>query len=110
MKPHPDGPPLSALSATLRSFRGLFLAVGAFSLAINVLMLTPTVYMLQVYDRVLASRNGTTLLMLTLIMLGLFGLEAVLEWVRSRALIRASAAMDLRIGPTVFDAAFRHTL
>jgi len=73
-------------------------------------MLTPTVYMLQVYDRVLASRNGTTLLMLTLIMLGLYGLEAVLEWVRSRALVRASTAMDLRLGPVVFDASFERTL
>ena len=107
MHAHPATTPLSA---TLRSFRGLFLAVGAFSFAINLLMLTPTVYMLQIYDRVLASRNTTTLLMLTLLMLGLYGLEALLEWVRARALVRASAAMDLRLGPAVFDAAFERTL
>ncbi|MBS3996062.1 MAG: type I secretion system permease/ATPase [Hydrogenophaga sp.] len=106
----PSSAPRTALSATLRSFRGLFLAVGAFSLAINLLMLTPAVYMLQIYDRVLASRNTTTLLMLTLIMVGLYALEAALEWVRSRALIRASAAMDLRVGPVVFDAAYERTL
>jgi ATP-binding cassette subfamily C exporter for protease/lipase len=110
MKTNLHAPPPTALTTTLASFRGLFLAVGAFSCVINLLMLTPTVYMLQIYDRVLASRNGTTLLMLTLIMLGLFALEAVLEWVRSRALIRASAAMDLRLGPVVFDAAFARTL
>jgi ATP-binding cassette subfamily C exporter for protease/lipase len=103
-------PSPTAIDTTLRSFRGLFLAVGAFSCVINLLMLTPTVYMLQIYDRVLASRNGTTLLMLTLLMLGLFALEAVLEWVRSRALIRGSAALDLRLGPLVFDAAFARTL
>ena len=103
-------PPVTALTRTLRDFRALFLAVAGFSFAINLLMLTPTVYMLQVYDRVLASRNGTTLLMLTLIMLGLYGLEAVLEWVRSRALVRASTAMDLRLGPVVFDASFERTL
>ena len=109
--PLPDAAsPPTALAATLRSFRGLFLAVAAFSCVINLLMLTPTVYMLQIYDRVLASRNTTTLLMLTLVMLGLYLLEALLEWVRSRALIRASTAMDLRLGPVVFDAAFERTL
>jgi ATP-binding cassette subfamily C exporter for protease/lipase len=105
-----DAPAATALTTTLHGFRGMFVAVGAFSCVINLLMLTPTVYMLQIYDRVLASRNGTTLLMLTLIMLGLYALEAVLEWVRSRALIRASAAMDLRLGPQVFEAAFARTL
>ncbi|MFP5407172.1 MAG: type I secretion system permease/ATPase, partial [Gammaproteobacteria bacterium] len=98
------------LRGHLAAFRGLFLTVRAFSFAINLLMLTPTIYMLQIYDRVLASRNQTTLLMLTLIMLGLFALEAALEWVRSRALIRGTAALDLRLGPRVFDAAFGRTL
>ncbi len=98
------------LRAHLSAFRGLFLSVGLFSCAINLLMLAPALYMLQVYDRVLISRNTTTLLMLTLILLGLFVLEAVLEWVRSRALIRGSAALDLRLGPRVFDAAFGRTL
>ena len=110
MTTNPSAPAATALTTTIASFRGLFVAVGAFSCVINLLMLTPTVYMLQIYDRVLASRNGTTLLMLTLIMLGLYALEAVLEWVRSRALIRASAAMDLRLGPVVFDAAYARTL
>lgn len=98
------------LPQTLAAFRGLFLTVGAFSLVINLLMLAPSLYMLQVYDRVLASRNTTTLLMLTLILLGLFALEAVLEWVRASALIRGSSALDLRLGPRVFDAAFQRTL
>lgn len=90
--------------------RGLFVGVVAFSCVINLLMLAPTVYMLQVYDRVLASRNTTTLLMLTLIVLGLFALEALLEAVRAQALIRGSTALDLKLGPRVFDAAFRRTL
>ncbi|MDP3036425.1 MAG: type I secretion system permease/ATPase, partial [Rhodocyclaceae bacterium] len=74
---------------------------------INLLMLMPTIYMLQIYDRVLASRNVTTLLMLTLIMLGIYALEAALELVRSRVLIRASSALDLQLGSRVFDASFR---
>ncbi len=100
----------SPLNAAMQDLRGLFVGAGAFSIAINVLMLTPALYMLQVYDRVLASRNTTTLLMLTLIMLGLFALEALLESVRARAMIRGSAALDLRLGPQVFNAALQHTL
>lgn len=79
-------------------------------MVINLLMLAPTLYMLQIYDRVLASRNTTTLLMLTIIMLGLFALDALLEWTRGRALVRGSAALDQQLGPTVLAASFRRTL
>ncbi|WP_332675684.1 type I secretion system permease/ATPase [Aromatoleum sp.] len=98
------------LSGTIRAFRNAFLAVGSFSFVTNLLMLMPAVYMLQIYDRVLASRNEATLLMLTLIMLGLYTLEAALELVRARILIRASSALDLRLGSRVFDASFRRYL
>jgi ATP-binding cassette subfamily C exporter for protease/lipase len=102
--------PRAEIRGHLAAFRGLFMSVAAFSFAINLLMLTPTVYMLQIYDRVLASRNETTLYMLTLLVLGFYGLEAMLEWVRSRALVRGSTALDLRLGPRVFDASFARTL
>jgi len=98
------------LRGYLAAFRSLFISVGSFSFVINLLMLMPAIYMLQIYDRVLASRNTTTLLMLTLIMLAMFVLEAVLELVRSRSLVRASAALDLKLGPRVFDASFARTL
>ncbi|PKO61758.1 MAG: type I secretion system permease/ATPase [Betaproteobacteria bacterium HGW-Betaproteobacteria-18] len=98
------------LRGYLAAFRSLFVSVGAFSFVINLLMLMPAIYMLQIYDRVLASRNETTLYMLTLIMLGVLGLEALLELVRSKSLIRASAALDLKLGPRVFDASFQRTL
>lgn len=98
------------LARTIREFRGAFRAVGSFSFVINLLMLMPTIYMLQIYDRVLASRNTATLLMLTLIMLGIYLLEAALELVRSKVLVRASSALDLRLGPRIFDASFAHYL
>jgi ATP-binding cassette, subfamily C, bacterial exporter for protease/lipase len=98
------------ISVVLQTFRGLFYALGAFSFAINVLMLAPTIYMLQIYDRVLASRNETTLYMLTIIVVGLFLLEAALDLVRSRALIRASATLDLKLGQRVFEASFERHL
>ena len=61
----------SALTATLWGFRREFLIVGLFSMIANVLMLTPTLYMLQVYDRVLTSGSIPTLLVL-------FGIVVVL--------------------------------
>ncbi len=84
--------------------------VATFSLVINLLMLAPTLYMLQIYDRVLSSRNTTTLLMLTLILLGLYVLDALLDWTRGRALIRGSAALDQQLGRVVLEASFKRTL
>ncbi|NQD78491.1 type I secretion system permease/ATPase, partial [Pseudomonas sp. CrR7] len=57
----------SELADALFRLRRSFYALGAFSGVINVMMLTPAVYMLQVYDRALVSRNVTTLAMLTLL-------------------------------------------
>lgn len=98
------------LAQMLRGVRGVFIAVGSFSFVINLLMLMPTIYMLQIYDRVLASRNAFTLLMLTVIMLGIYALEAALELVRTRVLVRASSMLDLRLGRLVFDASFKRYL
>lgn len=98
------------LGETIASFRRVFYAVGAFSFVINVLLLAPAIYMLQIYDRVLSSRNEVTLYMLTLIIVGLYLLEATLELVRSRVLIRAGTALDLRLGARLFDASFERYL
>ena len=100
----------SELRKVLDTFRGAFLSVGAFSFCINVLLLAPSLYMLQVYDRVLNSRNVFTLLMLTLILLGLYVLHAALERVRSMVLVRLGVRMDLALDKRVFDAAFERNL
>ncbi len=100
----------SELAEVLLSFRRAFITVGSFSFFINLLMLTPAIYMLQIYDRALGSRNVTTLLMLTLITLGLFGLMSVLEWIRSMVLVRVGARLDLDINARVFDATFERNL
>ena len=71
------------LEQALAACKGSFLAVGFFSLFINLLLLVPAFYMLQVYDRVLTSYSITTLVMLTLIMLLLMATYGALEWVRS---------------------------
>lgn len=83
-----------------------FYFAGFISLFINLLMLVPTLYMLQLYDRVLASRSQETLLMLTLIMIVMFAVMGTLELVRSRILIRVGNAIDSQMSTRLFDAMF----
>ncbi|HEY8330722.1 MAG TPA: type I secretion system permease/ATPase [Pseudomonas sp.] len=90
--------------------RRTFYALAAFSGVINLLMLTPAVYMLQVYDRALVSSNVTTLLMLTLLVVGLFVLIALLEVVRSSVLIRVGNRLDMMLNQRIFSAAFERNL
>jgi ABC-type protease/lipase transport system fused ATPase/permease subunit len=96
----------SELTATLWSFRREFLIVGLFSMLVNVLMLTPTLYMLQVYDRVLTSQSELTLLAMSLLTLFLFGVMGFAEWMRSRVLVRAGVRLDEQLGTQVFNASF----
>ena len=73
----------SALTSTLWGFRREFLLVGALSMVANLLMLTPTIYMLQVYDRVMASQSELTLVAVSLLTLFLFAVMAVAERLRA---------------------------
>lgn len=94
----------------LKACRAGFANVGVFTAVINLLMLAPALYMLQVYDRVLSSGNEMTLLMLSLMIVGLFAFMGVLEWVRSLVVIRLGTQMDLRLNPRVFQAAYEASL
>lgn len=98
------------LTDALHEMRSSFYSVGAFSAVINVLALVPSFYMMQVYDRVLNSRNETTLLMLTLLALGLFVLAAALEAVRTFVLVRVGARMDCKLNQRVYTAAYEAQL
>ena len=100
----------SELDAALWSMRRIFIVAGVFSFFINALMLVPSLYMMQVYDRVLNSRNEMTLLMLSLITLGLYALLGGLEWVRSQLLVRASLQLDNQLNERVFGATFEASL
>lgn len=97
----------SDLRAVLRGFRHAFQAVGLFSLVTNVLLLTPTLYMLQVYDRVLVSRNELTLLAVSLVAVFLFLVMALADWMRSRVLVRTGLALDRQLSAQVFRASFQ---
>ena len=100
----------SELTQALWAFRREFLVVGVFSMVANVLMLAPTLYMLQVFDRVLASRSELTLLAMSLITLFLFGVMAFAEWMRSRVLVQAGVRLDGVLGSRVFNASFEAQL
>jgi len=95
------------LGTVLGSFRKDFFWVGVFSLFANILMLTPTFYMLQIYDRVLLSRSEVTLLVLTILMICLFGFMAFAEWLRSRLLVRIGVRLDEQLNSLVFNASFK---
>ena len=98
------------LRTALWAFRREFLVVGAFSMVANVLMLSPTLYMLQVFDRVMISRSELTLLAMSLITLFLFLLMAFAEWMRSRVLVRAGTRLDHVLSTRVFNASFEARL
>jgi ATP-binding cassette subfamily C exporter for protease/lipase len=98
------------IEQALLGFKSTFWTVGAFSAISNLLMLMPSLYMLQVYDRVLQSRNEITLLMLTLLMLGAYLLVGGLELIRSFVLIRVGARFDMTLNKRVYTAAFEQNL
>lgn len=98
--------PRTELTEVLLTFRQAFFSAGLFSMFINVLGLMPSIYMLQIYDRVLQSRSTTTLLMLTLIVLLMYVFQGMLELARSRLLIRVGTKMDLLLNDRVFVASF----
>ncbi|MDM7480985.1 MAG: type I secretion system permease/ATPase, partial [Halomonas sp.] len=106
-QPHNHARPILKV---LSEYRRIFLAVGVFSMVINIIMLVPSIYMLQIYDRVLSSMNISTLFMLTLITLGMYLLMAALEWVRSMTLVHLSNQIDERLGSRIFDASFEQQL
>jgi len=101
---------LSDLEHALKLCRGAFFSVAGFSMAINILMLVPSIYMLQIYDRVVPTGNRSTLLMLTLIVVVLFLTMSILEWVRTQILVRVSARLETLLNERVFAIAYKQSL
>lgn len=98
------------LGAVLWSLRRGFVVVAVFSMVSNLLLLVPTVYLLQVYDRVLVSRSELTLLAVSLLTLFLVAVLALSEWSRSRLLVRIGLRLDQELGTRVFGASFEACL
>lgn len=99
-------PSRSELRAALSPLKPYFRRAAWFSLLAGLLVLAPSVYMLEVYDRVVNSRNHYTLVMLTVAVLGAYALMEVLEWARSEIMRAASVAFDAQMGERIFNAIF----
>ncbi|MEM0954671.1 MAG: type I secretion system permease/ATPase [Pseudomonadota bacterium] len=98
------------LQTLLAPLKPHLVGVGLFSLCINILMLAPAIYMLQVFDRAVSSGSESTLLMLTLILIFLISSMGLLEWVRQQLFQQAAARLDELLGAAAFAASFRRAL
>jgi ATP-binding cassette subfamily C protein EexD len=98
------------LAAAFTDVKRYFIYAGLFSAAVNLLMLVPVIYMLQVYDRVVSSGSYSTLAMLTLLMVALTAALGGFEWVRSMILIAASNRIEKNLRRRVSDATFKRAL
>src|SRR6201984_2214615 len=84
----------SELGEALRACRNAFIGVGVMSCIINLLYLTGSMFMLEVYDRVLPSRSVPTLIGLVILAGGLYAAQGLLDLIRSRILGRVGTALD----------------
>ncbi len=100
----------SELAATLATVKHEAWGVGLFSMVSNLLMLAPSLYMLQIYDRVLVSQSELTLVALSLITLFFFASIAFAEWIRSRLLVRVGVRLAELLNHRVFAATFESRL
>jgi PrtD family type I secretion system ABC transporter len=91
------------LRAALAAVKRHFVWAASFSALLNLLFLAPTLYMLQVYDRVVPTRGGLTLLFLTLVLVFALATLSMLDFVRSRLLVRASVRLDRQLAGAIID-------
>src|ERR671932_1103551 len=105
-----ENAPLPPLQRALRACRKQFILVGVFSGVVNLLQLTTSIYMMQVFDRVLASRILDTLYFLSLIAIIATLVLALLEAVRGQVMQRLAAWVEQRVAPESFVRAIESTL
>lgn len=101
---------LSELHFAVRELKPYFLQAGTFSIVASLLVLAPSVYMLEVYGRVVDSRNHTTLMMLTLMVVLAYVVMEVLEWARSEVMRQAAHALDDKLTSRIFHVIFEANL
>lgn len=92
------------MSAFIQKFRAVFLTAAGFSLVANLMLIVPSIYFLQVFDRVLTSRSHETLWMLTLLGLLALAIAGVLDSLRGKLLSTAGVALEKQLGPKVLGA------
>ena len=102
--------PATELRQAVSELNPYFKQAAWFSLFSSLLVLAPSGYMLEVYDRVVNSRSHTTLAMLTLLVLSAFVVMEFLEWARSEVMHEASLAFDRKLSSRIFTAIFEANL
>ncbi len=100
----------SELTEAVLALKPYFWRAFGFALIAGLLVLAPTFYMLEVYDRVVNSRNHLTLAMLTLLVLFVYVLMEVLDWARAETMRDAGDRLDQRLAPRVFQAIYESNL
>lgn len=96
----PHAPGTEPLAAAMKACRTHFMIAAAFSALINILYLAPTLYMMQVYDRVVPTGGIATLVLITAIALAALATLVALDWLRGRLLVRAGLRLDARLAAT----------
>lgn len=100
----------SELAAALSACRRALVALGLASALVNILYLTGSLYMLEVYDRVLPSRSIATLIGLSVLVLALYGFQAVLDVLRGRILIRVGRSLGQSLSLRTYESIARFAL
>ena len=91
------------LTQTTKQFSNALWGIGLFSAIINVLTLTGSLFMLQIYDRVLPSKSVPTLIALAIVVLGLYTFQAIFDVIRGRIFVRIGAQFDNSLTEKVHD-------
>ncbi|MES2187029.1 MAG: type I secretion system permease/ATPase [Pseudomonadota bacterium] len=102
--------PKTELRQAVDDLRPYFKRAFLFSFFASILVLAPSAYMLEVYDRVVNSRNHVTLVMLTLVVIFSYVIMEMLEWARDGVLHQASHVLDRKMSHRVFDVIFAANL
>lgn len=103
-----DAPHHGPMRAAFERCRRHLVAAAGFSALVNLLYIAPTLYMLQVYDRVVPTQGVQTLLFLTLVLLLALATLSLLDRLRSRLLVRAGVLLDAAVAPLLLDATIGH--
>src|SRR5690242_20936511 len=97
----------SELGEALRACRGALIGVAIMSCVVNLLYLTGSIFMLEVYDRVLPSRSVPTLIGLVILAAGLYTAQGLLDLIRGRILVRIGARLDEALSGRVYETIVR---
>ena len=95
------------IESVLYQCRRTFYFAFFITVVADLLSIAPLLYMMNVFDRVITSRSGITLISLTLLILALYVFWSAIEWIRSRLLVRLSLRIDWDLSADIFDASFR---